>query len=131
MDILLVDDSRTARIITKRCLETIFNEKMIFHEAGNGLEALAILSIEHIDIVLTDLNMPKLDGKGLIQKMQIHTEVKDIPIVIISSIKQDILEGKYKDMNITAFISKPISPSKMLVLKDIIPIDRGVKNEGK
>ena len=71
-NILIVDDSTTARMFIKRCLEMGGFEEAEFFEASNGVEALQHLNLKKIDLILTDLNMPKIDGEQMIDIVKVY-----------------------------------------------------------
>ncbi len=82
LNVLLVDDSLIARKIEQGILESIgFN----VDTAIDGLDALARLDAESYDMVITDLEMPRLDGFGLVRRMRNQSKYEDIPILIIST----------------------------------------------
>ena len=73
-NILIVDDSSTSRMIIKRCLEISGYNESTFLYAENGLEALSIIDNTKIDLILTDLNMPKMDGDNFIKKIKSYNK---------------------------------------------------------
>ena len=82
LNVLLVDDSLIARRVEQGILESIgFN----VDTAIDGLDALAKLDAESYDMVITDLEMPRLDGFGLVRRMRNQTKYEDLPILIIST----------------------------------------------
>lgn len=81
MKILLVDDSRTIRNIQKNTLKTLGHEDVL--EAADGLEALASLGQNKVDLMLVDWNMPNMDGISLIRKVR-ETD-KTIPIIMVTT----------------------------------------------
>jgi CheY-like chemotaxis protein len=82
LNVLLVDDSLIARKVEQGILESIgFN----VDTAIDGLDALAKLDAESYDMVITDLEMPRLDGFGLVRRMRNQSRYEDIPILIIST----------------------------------------------
>lgn len=83
MKILLVDDSGTMRTIQKRCLIKLGVSPGDIVEAKDGKVALEAFEKEVFDIILTDQNMPVLDGLGLVEG--VRTSNKDIPIVMITT----------------------------------------------
>ena len=84
-NILIVDDSSTSRMIIKRCFEISGIDDSEYYYAGNGLEALDVVKNQEIDLIITDINMPKMDGSNLIKKLKSEESLKDIPIVVTSS----------------------------------------------
>ena len=82
-NVLLVDDSSTMRKIIGRSLRQAGIDFDNIFEAADGIEALAVLESEKVDIVLSDINMPNMNGLEFIQKMK--EDGYTIPIVVIST----------------------------------------------
>ena len=81
--VLVVDDSRTTRMIMARALRSLGCEVL---EADDGEQALALLAAAGaVDLVVTDLHMPKLDGYGLIRALRAADRHADVPILVASS----------------------------------------------
>jgi len=87
--ILVVDDSRTARIWVRNILESA---GYTVYMATDGQEALDIIpSLTHLDLLVTDLKMPRMDGATLCQKVRSRTELAYVPIVIVTSQDDDLV----------------------------------------
>ena len=112
--ILIVDDSATSRMITKRCLDMAGFSETSYFEAEDGLVAMDILRDKAVDLILTDLNMPKMDGATFIKKLKIHKATREIPVVVISSMGNEALDEQLRKDGVEAVIRKPISPAKIL-----------------
>lgn len=112
--ILIVDDSGTARMFIRRCLEIAGCQDAVFFEAGNGKEALAILKTEPADFVVADLNMPVMDGTGLLKRIKSSPKLHLLPVVIISSACSPAREKELRDMGAYAVLSKPVSPPQLI-----------------
>jgi two-component system, chemotaxis family, chemotaxis protein CheY len=108
--ILIVDDSKTARMVVKRCLEITGFRDATFLEAVNGKEALNLLKQEPADLVVTDLNMPVMDGETFLRWVKGSPRTHDIPVVMISSARNAAKEKQILDMGALAVIGKPVSP---------------------
>jgi len=80
--ILVVDDESTIRELLQNILE---EEGYVVVEAANGREGLAMLENQPVDLVLSDVMMPVLDGVGLCQAMQQHPSYQAIPLVLLSA----------------------------------------------
>ena len=106
--ILVVDDSSTMRRILRSTLNRL--GYMEITEAGNGVEALAKACEQKFDCVLTDWNMPEMDGLELTVKLREKPEYKDVPIVMVTTEggKADVLEALTKGT--TSYIVKPFTP---------------------
>ncbi|MCK5199165.1 MAG: response regulator [Spirochaetales bacterium] len=112
--ILITDDSGTSRMIIKRCIEMAGFFDIDYLEAEDGLQGLTILDKEKVDLIITDLKMPKMDGKTFIRKLKSNDNTKDIPVVVISSLDNAVLKERLEREGVLAVISKPLSPAKVL-----------------
>ncbi|MBP7552514.1 MAG: response regulator [Spirochaetes bacterium] len=115
-NILVVDDSVTARLIIKKCFDITGFSSSKYYFAENGLDALNIIKDNNIDLIITDMNMPKMDGSNFIKEMKSKDNKKSIPIVVISGITNPEVEEELINMGIYGIIRKPISPAKIIEL---------------
>ena len=83
--ILVVDDSITSRSLERSILEAHGYRVRV---AVDGLEALELLRAEKADLIITDIQMPRLDGFGLVEAVKADPELKGIPMIIVSSLEQ-------------------------------------------
>ncbi|MEW5818199.1 MAG: response regulator [Spirochaetota bacterium] len=113
-EILIVDDSATARMIIKRCFDIAGYHDITFYEAEDGIKAVSFLEDQKVDLILTDLKMPKMDGNTFVKKLHTKKETVNIPIVVISSMGNDIMESQLLEAGVKAIIRKPLSPAKIL-----------------
>ncbi len=117
--ILIVDDSAIARSIIKRSLEICGFDETEALEAGNGNEAMETLKNEQVDIVFTDLNMPDMNGEQLLKRIKSSPKLFEIPVVIITSMKNPAKEKKLISEHAAAVLSKPLAlPLLRQVLED-------------
>ncbi|MBN2560655.1 MAG: response regulator [Phycisphaerae bacterium] len=105
MKILLVDDSRTIRNIQKNTLKTLGHEDVV--EAGDGLEALAHLAKESVDLMLVDWNMPNMDGITLIKRVREKDQQTPIIMVTTEAEKSRVLEAVKAGVN--NYVVKPFT----------------------
>jgi diguanylate cyclase (GGDEF)-like protein len=114
MNILIVDDSKETRreIIRTLCKEETFEK---FFEAGNGLQALRVLSDEKVDLILTDIIMPEMDGFKLIETIRKDERLHDIPMILLTVRSE--LEDRVKGLELGAwdFLVKPVHPIELNV----------------
>ena len=110
-NILLVDDSPTTRKIVGFFLKEK-GYKII--EANNGIEALEKMAYSKIDLIITDLNMPKMDGLELVSSINSDLAFKDIPIIIITTEDQEQKEEEGMKLGASAYLKKPISKSTLI-----------------
>jgi len=113
--VLIVDDSSTSRMIVQRCIEMAGVAVGAFSFAENGLDALAILKKnKEIDLVVTDLNMPKMDGRAFARIVKGDASYSSIALVVVSSIADGDAEAELKALGAAAVVKKPVSPAKMV-----------------
>lgn len=84
-NILLVDDSNVVKAVLSKILAGSPLPIDQVYDAANGVEALKILNADTIDLVITDINMPLMDGFELIERMRLDMMLKDIPVIVIST----------------------------------------------
>ena len=85
LDVLIVDDSAAIRKILIRMLSQADLMLGKIHEANDGEEAMATLNAEHIGLVLSDINMPNMDGIELLGTMKATSALKNVPIIMITT----------------------------------------------
>lgn len=125
--VLIVDDSVTARMLIRRCVEIAGWAEADFTEAGNGREALAALAKNGADIVLTDLNMPEMDGEELLTAIREIPMFEKLPVVVISSAGNEAKEGILRKAGASRILSKPISPALIAeILESIFGAPDGI-----
>lgn len=113
MNILIADDSATARMFIKQCLEITIEEDVEFLEAQNGQEALQLLKNAGADILVTDLNMPVLDGRELIRRIASSPKLNGMPIMVITSSGNAARKQELLDMGASVVLRKPVNPMKI------------------
>ena len=112
INILVVDDSLTIRIKFKDYLS---DHGFNVHEASNGMEALELLKRNsEIKLIISDLNMPVMDGMTFIEFVRQAENGKDIPIMIYSTELDKKLKEDAKKLGVNAWVSKPLDQSKIL-----------------
>ncbi|MBN2711840.1 MAG: response regulator [Planctomycetes bacterium] len=120
--IMIVDDSATARMFTRRCLEITGCNESEFVEAVNGRDALEKLRESAVDLVVSDVTMPEMDGRELVMRIVASPKLNSIPVVVITSAGNPALEEELKSMGVLAVIAKPISPPLLEeALKSLLP----------
>ena len=116
--IMTVDDSTSVRQMV--CF-TLKNAGYTVLEAIDGNDALSKLDGAAVNMVLTDLNMPNLDGIGLIRALRAKTEYKFIPIVLLTTESQAEKKQEGKAAGATGWIVKPFNPEQLLaVIKKVL-----------
>lgn len=111
-NVLIVEDSPTMRQLIAFALKRIRGVRIV--EANDGVDGLKKLSAERFDLILTDINMPIMDGLKLVSLVRNDANYKMIPIVVITT------EGAQEDreralaLGANNYITKPIQPTKIL-----------------
>lgn len=119
--IVVADDSATARMFIKRCLEIIGLGDAEIIEAEHGKQALAAAKEKPTDLLLTDLNMPVMDGETLVKWVKASPKLANLPIVVISSAGNPAKEKQLMEMGVHRVLNKPVSPPVMMdALADFI-----------
>jgi len=106
--ILLVDDSATTRAMVKRTIRMTDLSIAQFHEAGDGMAAIEVLGTIQVDLVLADLNMPRMDGFAMIRSIRADQRLRHVPIIVLSAAPSAEEFAKLERVN--GFIGKPFTP---------------------
>ena len=111
LKILAVDDSPTMRRIIINTLKRAGYNDVV--EATDGKDAIAKLKVEQITFVITDWNMPEMDGLEFVNTVRASAEFKGLPILMVTtrSVKDDIVEALKAGVN--NYIVKPFTPETL------------------
>lgn len=109
--ILTVDDSASVRMAIRIALS---GAGYSVAEAGNGLEALAKLQAGHFDMVVTDLNMPQMDGLTMIRELRKMPGQAGIPVIFITTESDDGMKSQAKAAGATGWLVKPFQPDQIV-----------------
>jgi two-component system chemotaxis response regulator CheY len=111
--ILIVDDSPAMRRVVRRVVDLSGFEVEKYLEAGDGSEALTTLRAEHVDLIVTDINMPVMDGEQLLLAIRNDAALTAIPVLVVST---DQSATRVQDMmahGANGYISKPFMPAAL------------------
>lgn len=111
-NVLIVEDSKAIRSMIRVSLEE--EGEYFAVEAGNGFEALKALPTRSFDLIITDINMPDINGLELIGYVKSNPTYRDIPLVIVSTEKSE--EDKKRGMSLGAagYVVKPFKKGDLL-----------------
>lgn len=116
--ILAVDDSPSMR---KMVSFTLAGAGYKVVEAVDGMDALEKAEAQHIDLVLADQNMPRLDGIGLTRRLREHPRFKATPILILTTESSDQMKQAGRAAGATGWLVKPFDPNRLIeVLQKVI-----------
>ncbi|OHX13980.1 response regulator [Chromobacterium sphagni] len=118
--ILIVDDSTTLRQVVRMTLAGAGYEVL---EAGNGKEALDMLDGRKIHLIISDVNMPQLDGISLLKHIKQLPQYKFTPVIMLTTESADEKKREGKEAGAKAWVIKPFQPPVLLtaVSKLILP----------
>jgi two-component system, chemotaxis family, chemotaxis protein CheY len=129
-NILIVDDSTPMRAVVKKVIRASGFDIGTFFEAPDGAAALSVLDKNWLDLVLTDYNMPDMDGLTLLRKMKTDDCMKSIPVVIVTTEGSHERVGTFMAQGAAAYIKKPFTPEAIRQTLNTIlgaPDDRQVR----
>lgn len=110
---LVVDDSPTMRQLIIFALQRV-DGLTGWDEAENGLEALKLLSHTKYSVVLSDVNMPLMDGFTLLQRIREDLELVDMPVVMITTEGKDADRDRAMELGANAYITKPVKSAELI-----------------
>ncbi len=108
--IMTVDDSPSMRMLLKAAL-TDLGYKVL--EAEDGVQALERLGGVQPDLLITDINMPRLDGFGLIERVREQDRHRNLPILVLTTESSDEKKQRARSAGATGWIVKPFHPDKL------------------
>lgn len=118
MKIMVVDDCQTTRKLLGHYLKSR-GYSIVFAE--NGLDALEKLGIEKVSLVMTDLNMPYMDGMELIRNVRATPDLHDIPILMVTTENDEIEREKAYSNGANGYLVKPVTGDAIAqCIKDIL-----------
>jgi two-component system, chemotaxis family, chemotaxis protein CheY len=116
--IMTVDDSASMRQMVSFTLREAGYEVI---EAIDGKDALDKIERNPIHMLITDINMPNLDGIGLVRKVRAHAVYRFIPIILLTTESQELKKQEGKAAGATGWIVKPFKPDQLLnVVRKVI-----------
>jgi two-component system chemotaxis response regulator CheY len=117
---LIVDDSSVMRKIVERSLRQAGLDPLVVYEASSGTEGLDVLKVKQVDLILSDINMPSMDGLEFLRQLRAQNLAPGVPVVMITTesseehVKQAILAGAQ------GYIRKPFTAEQ--VKERVLPL---------
>ena len=107
--ILVADDDRQMRRLVRMILERDGHEVV---EAADGLDALDVIESGQIDLMVLDLDMPRLDGMGVLEELRARVVTASLPVIVLTA-RTGESEALVLDLGAQDFISKPVQPASL------------------
>jgi two-component system chemotaxis response regulator CheY len=117
---LIVDDSSVMRKIVERSLRQAGLDLCKVMEAGNGAEALGILDANPVDLILSDINMPVMDGLEFVRQLQTVEKLRGVPVVMITTEGSESNVVQALSLGAKGYIRKPFTPDQ--VKEHVLPV---------
>ncbi|MDD2542051.1 MAG: response regulator, partial [Desulfuromonadaceae bacterium] len=111
--VLIIDDSVTVRERIIRTLES-FNLFSRYYEAEDGLEGFKKLLSSPVDIILCDLEMPRIDGFKFLSMLKARPDLQDVPVIILTGMDDRERKIKGLEQGASDYITKPFDPEELV-----------------
>lgn len=118
--IMVVDDSSPMREVIIKTIKAAGYSSETFLQAANGKEALSVLSGNWVDLLVTDYNMPDMDGLELLVEMKKDEIFSSVPVLIITTEQRDEFIEKFMGEGAAGYLKKPFKPED--IKQEIIKI---------
>lgn len=115
--VLAVDDSRTMRDMLRLALTQAGIDA---HFAEDGLHGLEVLETVVPDVIITDINMPRMDGFGFIDAVRGRKQHRGVPILVLTTESGEDLKRRARNAGATGWIVKPFDPEKLVRAIDMV-----------
>jgi two-component system, chemotaxis family, chemotaxis protein CheY len=111
--VLIADDSPVMRSFVRRVIELSGFELSECFEAGDGEEALQVLRSEWVDAILTDINMPVVDGEEFLRRLSADAMLRSIPVIVISTDATRNRMERMMALGARGYVTKPFVPETL------------------
>jgi len=123
--VLVVDDSLVVRKVMQRDIEGLGLEALL---AVDGLNALEILEENEVNILLIDLEMPRMNGYELLEKVKADSRYQNLPIIIITSRSGELHRQRALGLGADEYITKPYDIAKLKQMMETLVLSKSVKH---
>ena len=124
--VLIVDDSPAMRSFVRRVMEVSGLETSLCLEASDGAEALEVLERNCVDLVLTDINMPRMSGVQLLRRLHESDLLRTLPVIVVSTDSTEVRMRQMLELGARGYVKKPFTPE---TLRQEIETVLGVSHE--
>ncbi len=112
-NVLVVDDSPPMRQVIKKVIQISGFDVGELLEAGNGKEALEVLSSNWVDVILSDLYMPEMDGIEMLRRLSEEDLWKRIPVIMVTTEGREQVIEEAKRLGAKGYVKKPFNPEQI------------------
>lgn len=113
LNIMIVDDSPVMRVFLRKVVQLTGLAVGEYCEAGDGEAALRLLRERWMDLVLTDINMPGMNGEELVRQLESDSMLRDIPVIVVSTDASRERIDRMVKLGAKGYISKPFLPETL------------------
>jgi two-component system chemotaxis response regulator CheY len=117
---LIVDDSSVMRKIVERSLRQAGIEPMVVHEAASGVEGIDLLKTKEVDLIVSDINMPSMDGLEFLRQIGAQNLAPGVPVVMITTESSEEHVKEAIQAGARAYIRKPFTADQ--VKERVLPL---------
>ena len=110
---LIVDDSSVMRKIVERSLRHAGLDSLVVVEAGSGVEGLETLKSTHVDLILSDINMPAMDGLEFVRQLRNRQLAEGVPVVMITTESSEEHVKQAIEAGAMGYIRKPFTADQV------------------
>jgi len=113
IDLLIVDDSAAIRKILQRVLQQTELPLREIFEASDGQQALDILRSNQVNVILSDINMPNMDGIAFLKEVRGLPDYKNVPVIMITTEGSPARVKEAADLGATSYVRKPFTTDQL------------------
>jgi len=113
LNILIVDDSPAMRTFVRRVIQMSGLGVENYFEAANGAEALEITAVQRLDAILTDINMPVMDGEEFVRRLRADQCPAATPIIVVSTDATSHRIHNMLELGASGYLQKPFGPEQL------------------
>lgn len=114
LNVLIVDDSMLIRQVVRKVLKQVGIIPEVLHEANDGKEALDIVNAHPVDLILSDINMPNMDGLQFLMHLRQMESKQDIPVIMVSTEGSEETMQEALELGANGYVLKPFTAEAMV-----------------
>jgi len=124
--ILIVDDSPAMRSVIRRVIQLSGFDLEVCLEAGDGAEAWGVLRDNWVDVILTDINMPVMNGEEFVTRLRSDQTWNSIPVLVVSTDASERRQQRMLALGASGYLTKPFVPEMLRSqLEQVLGVSHG------